>query len=156
MLEAAWAAEKAARLRCLSAGVCASVRAYNWATDKLHTLTVERKNSESFIAFLEQLLVALYPTGRVVLVLDNASYHHNPMVRALLSLFQHRVYVFWLPAYCPELNLIERFWLFLKATATANKLFASRSMLEANVMRVVAQQNDPACSTRMTFSKDFQ
>lgn len=132
------------------------VGAYNWGNDQVHTLSVERKNSASFIAFLEYLLVQLYPTGVVVLVMDNASYHHSLAVRATLSLFQHRVRVVRLPAYCPELNLIERFWLFLKATATANKLFASRVLLEANVMQVVANQNDPNSSTRMAFSKVFR
>lgn len=130
--------------------------AYNWATNQVHTLAVERKNSDSFITFLEQLFVQLYPIGRVVLVLDNASYHHSAAVGAMLSLFQHRLYVFWLPAYCPELNLIERFWLFLKATATANKLFTSRALLQDNVMRVVAQQNNLNCPTRMLFSNYFR
>lgn len=130
--------------------------ALNWATSRVHLRQVERKNSESFIAFLEQLFVHDYPTGCVILVMDNASYHHSAAVQAMLSLVQHRVFVFWLPAYCPELNLIERFWLFLKATATANKLFPSPQALEQNVMRVVAHQNDTTSTLRMTFSKDFR
>jgi len=132
------------------------VGAYNWGSDQVHTLSVERSNSASFIAFLEYLLVQVYPTGVVMLVMDNASYHHSLAVRATLSLFQHRVRVIRLPAYCPELNLIERFWLFLKATATANKLFASRALLEENVNRIVVCQNDPTSSTRMAFSKIFR
>jgi putative transposase len=132
------------------------VGAYNWGNDRVHTLTVERKNSTSFIAFLEYVLVQVYPTGVVILVMDNASYHHSAAVRATLSLFQHRVRVVYLPAYCPELNLIERFWLFLKATATANKLFASRAFLEENVSQIIASQNDPTSSMRLLFSKNFQ
>jgi transposase len=132
------------------------IGAYNWKTDAVHTLSVERKNSESFIAFLEYLLTQIYPTGIVIVVLDNAAYHHSKVVRAVLSLFQHRVRVIWLPAYCPELNLIERFWLFLKSTATANKLFLSRALLEQNVLRVIAHQNDPSATNRMSFSNYFR
>ncbi|KAB2904000.1 MAG: hypothetical protein F9K27_11200 [Anaerolineae bacterium] len=36
-----------------------------------------------------------------------------------MSLFEHRVQVFWLPQYCPELNIIERFWMHLRHTAWA-------------------------------------
>ncbi|MCC6803479.1 MAG: transposase [Anaerolineae bacterium] len=89
-------------------------------------------------------------------MMDNASYHHSAAVRATLSLFQHRVWVIRLPAYCPELNLIERVWLFLKATATANKLFTSRSLLEENVRQVVASQNDSTSPVQMAFSKNFR
>jgi len=51
----------------------------------------EKKNSETFIAFLEELLVKKYPTGRIVLVLDNASYHKSGSALAALSLFEHRL-----------------------------------------------------------------
>ena len=33
--------------------------------------------------------------------------------------------MFWLPHYCPELNLIERLWRHLKGSRVANVLFAT-------------------------------
>ncbi|MBK8783369.1 MAG: transposase [Anaerolineales bacterium] len=56
------------------------------------------------------MLVECYPTGRIVLVMDNVSYHKSSAALAALSLFEHRLLVIWLPPYCPELNLIERYW----------------------------------------------
>ena len=53
------------------------IGAYNWRSDTVTYLDVERKNSDTFIAFLEQLLVKTYPTQAVILVMDNASYHYS-------------------------------------------------------------------------------
>ena len=130
--------------------------AYNWRNDQVHCLPVERKNSQSFIEFIEYLLIECYPTQSVVLVLDNASYHHSAATRAALSLFEHRLQVIWLPVYSPDLNLIERFWRHLKDLACANKLYLNLDNLWANVQRILAAQNDSSSPLHMAFSKDFQ
>jgi len=132
------------------------IGAYNWRSDAVTYLDVERKNSDTFIAFLEQLLVKTYPTQAVILVMDNASYHYSAKVQAALSLFEHRVQVFWLPQYCPELNMIERFWLHLKHTAWANKLYMTLELLRVAVIQVLELQNVPSYPERLTFSKFFQ
>jgi transposase len=68
----------------------------------------EKKNSQAFIVFLEQLFIRQFPTGRCVLVLDNATYHTSGESLAALSLFEQRVLLFWLPKYCSlELNPID-------------------------------------------------
>ena len=48
---------------------------YNWLKDTMTWTVAKNKNSATFIDFLEELLVKKYLTGRVVLVMDNASYH---------------------------------------------------------------------------------
>jgi transposase len=50
---------------------------YNWAKDTITWTTALVKSSVTFIQFLEALLVKEYPTGRVVFVLDNVSYHKS-------------------------------------------------------------------------------
>jgi hypothetical protein len=127
--------------------------AYNWAHDTVTWQAAERKNSEHFIAFLEHLLVKQYPTGPVVLVLDNAPYHKSAAALAALSLFEHRVWVFWLPPYCSTLNLIERFWRFLKDMVCVNKLFPNMTDLLTSVQACLLAQNDLSNSERFTFSK---
>ena len=97
------------------------IGAYNWHSDDVSALAVAVKNSQAFIAFLEYLLVDCYPTQRLLLVMDNAGYHHSAPVKAALSLFEHRVRVIYLPARCPDLNPIERYWRHLKDLACANK-----------------------------------
>ena len=73
--------------------------AYHWRTDQVFSQAVENKDSQTFIQFLEYLLVECFPTRKIVLVMDNASCHHSKTVQAALSLFEPRVRVFWLPKY---------------------------------------------------------
>jgi len=126
--------------------------AYNWGNDTVTWQAAERKNSEHFIAFLEHLLVKHYPTGPVVLVLDNAPYHKSAAALAALSLFEHRVWAFWLPPYCSTLNLIERFWRHLKDTVCVNKLFPNMLELLTSVQTCLLTQNDLSNSHRFSFS----
>ena len=60
---------------------------YNWIKDRITWICAETKNSSHFIRFLEHLLVEEYPTGRVVLVMDNATYHKSAPALAALSWF---------------------------------------------------------------------
>jgi transposase len=66
---------------------------------------------------LEQLdafsLVLVKPT---VVVLDNARIHTAKQIKERLGVWQRRgLYVFYLPPYSPQLNIIERLWKELKA-----------------------------------------
>lgn len=131
------------------------VGAYNWRSGHVTHPTVERKNSDTFIEFIEHLM-ATYPTQALVLVMDNASYHHSAKVQPFLSLLEQRVQVFWLPQYCPELNLIERFWLHLKQTIAANKLYPSITQLRKRVEHFLHQQNDATSVHRLLFHHFFR
>lgn len=129
--------------------------AYSWNTDTISWKIANWKNSKSFLEFIEYLLVECYPTGRIVLVMDNVSYHKSAAILAGLSLFEHRLLVVWLPPYCPELNLIERYWKHLKELACANKLHNCLEEVVASAEFVLTQQNIPASHLRLTFSKDL-
>jgi transposase len=131
------------------------IGAYNWRTDQVFSQAVERKNSQTFIQFLEYLLVECFPTQKIVLVMDNASYHRSKTVQAALSLFEPRVRVFWLPKYCPELNPIERFWRHLKDLACANKLDLSLENLAARVHTIMGYQNSLDHVLKMSFLKNY-
>jgi putative transposase len=128
---------------------------YNWKKDTMTWTVATTKNSSTFIEFLEELLVKAYPTGRVVLVMDNASYHKSASALAALSLFEHRVLSFWLPAYCSDLNPIERFWRHLKDLACANKLEDSMEAVVQNAETALAKQNVPDSLSRFHVSKDL-
>ena len=64
--------------------------------------------------FLLKLFTEVYPQDYLVLVLDGVGYHKTPLIRNLLLDYSDRVFVVWLPGYCPKLNLIERFWEHMK------------------------------------------
>ena len=117
------------------------ISAYLWAKDQVFTQAGERKNSQTFIQFLDYLLLEQFPTQKIILVLDNASYHKSRATLAALSLFESRVKVFWLPKYCPNQNPIERFWRHLKDLACANKLDLAIDNLANRVDEILSFQN---------------
>ena len=68
-------------------------------TGALHQLIRPRKRAVDFIAFLDHLAQA-YPTGEVVLVLDNVITHDAKLVRAWRAQPEHaRFRLLWLPKY---------------------------------------------------------
>jgi hypothetical protein len=127
--------------------------ALDWQDDTLTWTTAEHKTSTSFIAFLEHLLLERYPTGPVVLVLDNASIHKSRASLAALSLFEHRVLVVWLPPYCSTLNPIERFWKHLKDQVCVDTLYPALEQLIDSVQQELVSQNDLLYPERLSFSK---
>lgn len=127
------------------------VGAYQWAKDQVFTQAVQRKNSQTFIQFLEYLLLEQFPTQKLILVLDNASSHKSAASMAALSVFEPRVKVFWLPKYCPTLNPIERFWRHLKDLACAHKLDLSLDNLANRVEKILATQNSPNHLLQLSF-----
>jgi transposase len=82
---------------------------------------------EDFIAFLEHLL-ASYPSGPIILIVDNFSSHTAGLVKDWLT--EHsRLRLFYLPKYCSHLNPVEPIWARLKAKVAANRLYGSMGSL---------------------------
>lgn len=126
--------------------------AFNLVTQTVIWLEAEQKNTASFLLFLEHLMRAGDTTRPVVLLLDNASYHHSAEAEAMLAFFEDDgLLPCWLPPYCSELNPIERFWAHLKAFACANKLFVSVSALVDSARFCLRIQNDVASPDRFLF-----
>ena len=128
---------------------------YNWLEDTITWTTARTKNSATFISFLEELLVKQYPKRRVVLVMDNAAYHKSASALAALSLFEHRVMIFWLPPYCSELNPIELFWRYLKDHACANKLQDNIEEVVKAAEKIMIAQNGQTLDSNFHVSKDL-
>lgn len=128
---------------------------FNWRTEQVHCQPLEQLNGENLIGYFEWLFTQVYPTERIVLVMDNASWHHSAAVQAALSVFEQRVLVLWLPPYSPDLNPIERFWKHLKANACANYLYRSLADLMQSVKSLIACQNLPHHDLKLSFSKIF-
>lgn len=126
--------------------------AYNYATGEVIWTESAQKNTAAFIVFLEHLMASVDPTLPVVLVLDNASFHHSAAAEAALAYFaEEGLLPCWLPPYCSVLNPIERFWGHLKAFACADKLFASLDDLLHSVRQCLATQNMAHSPERFLF-----
>ena len=93
--------------------------ALDHATGRIAWPLGSRKDGPAFVAFLDHLLAA-YPTGSVVVVLDNVGYPKGRLAKDWWLAHQDRVRPLWLPAYAPELNPVEHVWGRTKYTDLAN------------------------------------
>lgn len=76
------------------------------------------KSGLNFLAFLVAL-VAAYAGQKIRLVCDNGHFHQTKAVFRWLGTHRDQVEIYWLPPYCPSLNLIEQLWGHLKRTVLA-------------------------------------
>ena len=129
--------------------------AYNWVTDEVIYQVAEKRNSETFIAFLERLVQQHAGERPLVLVLDNGSIHHSLASQAAFAVLEDRLLPVFLPRYCSQLNPIERFCKYLKTSACANKLFVNIDAVVASVEQILRQQNDFSFSSRFLLLKYF-
>lgn len=111
--------------------------ALNIRTGQWTHLIREHMCKEDFIAFLEHLLV-VYPTGPIILIVDNYSSHTAHLVRDWLALHP-RLQLYYLPKYCSHLNPVENIWLQLKSKIAANRLYGSMKVLLETVETFFAE-----------------
>jgi transposase len=81
-----------------------------------YRLTRDNINGEQFVNFL-RLLLSMHPeTERFILYVDGARYYNSPVVKEWLK--RHpQFHLSKIPAYSPNVNLIERMWKFMRAKA---------------------------------------
>lgn len=130
--------------------------AFNYRTGQSHYMVHPKKNARQFGEFLRQLLET-HSEHRLVLVLDNASYHRTKTVRALLSDHSDHVFVIWLPPYSPELNLIEGLWGYLKRSALNNYFFGEIESLEAAIHEAFSElQQHPKTTLSLAYNTNLR
>jgi transposase len=113
--------------------------ALNARTGQLHHLVRPRKRAAQFVEFLDALAAA-YPTGDVIVALDNVITHDAKVVRAWRARPEHARFRFlWLPKYSAhEHNPIERVWGLMKDAVAANRLHGSIDLLVEEAVRYFA------------------
>lgn len=128
--------------------------ALNYRSGQVHYMVHPKKNAQQFQEFLRQLLEA-HSERRLVLVIDNASYHRTKAVLALLEDHADHVFVIWLPRYSPELNLIEGLWGYLKRSALNNYFWGDIDSLERAVHDAFAElQQHPETALSLAYNTD--
>jgi transposase len=85
----------------------------------------ERFDARTFETFLKKLLRHRSRGKRMVIVLDNARYHHAILLAPLLRKYRKVLTLLFLPPYSPQLAPIERVWKLARRLATHNRLFST-------------------------------
>lgn len=81
-------------------------------------VTEDNCDKETMCRFLEELRNAYQSADTIYALLDNARYNHAKLVKRKAE--DLGIELIYLPAYSPNLNLIERLWKFLKKKLKKN------------------------------------
>ena len=79
----------------------------------------------SFRKFLERILKKAKTKKKILMVLDNARYHHAKMNKEFIEKIKSKLELLFLPPYSPELNPIEFLWKKTRRAVTHNRYFES-------------------------------
>jgi transposase len=112
----------------------------NYETGQVLYRDGERYDAPAFIQFLHTVLTA-YPTGKIVMILDNGRIHDAAQVQAYLKEHERLQFVF-LPKYSPDLNLIEGLWKWLKSDVIHNVFYKKFYHIRINVAAFMRRIND--------------
>jgi transposase len=75
----------------------------------------------------------------VTLIMDNARYQHCDLVKNFAA--QLKVELVFLPSYSPNLNLIERFWKFVKNKCLYSKYYETFASFKDAIQEVLNNKN---------------
>jgi transposase len=92
-------------------------------------------DAQSFLAFLQSLLRRRGRGKKMILITDNARYHHAAALKDWLYAHRASLELLFLPPYSPELNPIERVWKLLRRLCTHNEYFPELKLLQNALTR---------------------
>lgn len=87
------------------------------------TVRINTFNAETFLAFLKILLRRRRSGKKMVVVVDNARWHHAKKLAPWLHEHRKVLRLDFLPPYSPDLNPIERVWKLTRRLCTHNRYF---------------------------------
>jgi transposase len=73
----------------------------------------------------------------ITIILDNARYQRCALVQAVAQ--ELGIELLYLPAYSPNLNLIERFWRFVKQPCLYSKYYADSTSFQQAILTCIQQ-----------------
>ena len=98
----------------------------------IHLTGEENCDAKRVIEYFEVILKANRSAPKIKLILDNASYYKAAIVSEWLE--KHpKLKLDFLPPYAPNLNLIERFWRFVKDKLVRNTYYKKYKTFRAKL-----------------------
>lgn len=85
-----------------------------------HAFKANFTNAEEFIKVLDEI-GKKHPRKKIVIVLDNASWHKSKKIQEYLALTEHDIHFIYFMRYAPETNPQENVWKAARANVTHNK-----------------------------------
>jgi transposase len=88
------------------------------------TLRMPKVNTECMNVFLAEFSKEI-GEARATIIMDGASWHKSKNL-----IIPNNITITILPPYCPELNPVERLWLYIKQNTIKNKIYDNISILD--------------------------
>jgi len=117
--------------------------AVNIRTGQLATQFENKFDAMTFYHFLENILKYRSRGRCMVVILDNARYHHAVLLKPLLKKYRKKLKLAFLPPYSPDLNPVERVWKLTRRLCTHNEYFPDLQDLQATISNQVALWGTP-------------
>jgi len=95
--------------------------------------------AQTFLVFLKGLLRRRARGRKMMVITDNAAYHHAAGLDQWLRENSDVLELLFLPPYSPDLNPIERVWKLLRRLCTHNEYFPELEMLEIALTQQLRQ-----------------
>jgi len=109
-------------------------------TRDIFTVTNLTYITSETVCELLRVLAGAHPGVLITVVLDNARYQRCALVQSLAQ--RLGIELLFLPAYSPNLNLIERFWKFVKKQCLYSKYYADHNSFQQAIIACIAQAPD--------------
>lgn len=90
---------------------------------RFSNMTASVFNAATFLVFLKRLVKRNKSENKILLILDNARWHHAKAIRPWLKKNCKFIELFFLPPYSPHLNPVERIWKLTRYKVTHNRYF---------------------------------
>jgi transposase len=121
-------------------GIIGAVRAGN---GKLVAREEEKFNAQTVEAFFSELFQHRDNDKLMVVVLDNAKFHHAKALSEWLEKHSAEFCLEFLPPYSPELNHVERVWKLIRRLCTHNQYFEHLTELRKAVFTKISEWVSP-------------
>ena len=113
--------------------------ALNPVTHKMETVVNTDYVNATTVAKMLELLAGKFKGLPIFMVLDNARYQHCKYVKELAR--ELNIELVFLPAYSPNLNLIERMWRYIKKEVLALEYFDCKEIFHSKIKKALHDIN---------------
>ena len=115
--------------------------ALNAMTHELVTVENLTYITAETVCELLRLIAGTYQGIPITIILDNARYQRCVLVQAVAQ--ELGIELLFLPAYSPNLNLIERFWRFVKKQCLDSRYYPDSASFQQAILTCIQQAPTP-------------
>lgn len=111
-------------------------------------------NAQSTITLFKKMELIYTSSRKIYVIADNARYYRSKLVSEYLA--GSKIELIFLPAYSPNLNLIERFWKFFKKKVLNNRYYETYEMFVKSCQCFFRQRKRHEGELRTLMTENFQ